>query len=408
MRKSFLFSLILLPILAQAQFKFTDKNDFPSWAEEAISTVQEREIMKGFGDGSFRPNQNITRAEIATLLIRSNKHDFDKKFQGEIPFSDVPSDAWFKDSVGIAVREGWVKGRPDGKFYPADNLTRAEFSALVARSFNLKAGKISEMPFQDIARAQWYAESVSALYESKLLRNHKNRYFRPSQFVTRADAAWTFSQIARRPAINGSVKPKEVGESTYNSRRVAIKPRNFNANKQGYEIEKKAFYVSVDTVSEVIKFQKKSDWIHIGNIRVENKFDSTAQLNHVDFQLKFDRSNMGPAKSFEAQISSKGVIKEALFSKNGEAFFPDVNILLSAGSDAVFSLKIKPRTDQSFYPRLATGLVYVDSVGGEVFKAFVKRNSNRSKSTRNALVQYHSRNLTKFEFNPLEIPSTTE
>jgi len=409
MKKLSFLSLLFVPFLTQAFFDFTDQSKFPSWSIDAIETVKIKGIMKGFGDGTFRPYQNITRAEVATLLLRSNQRSFDKRFQGQMPFPDVPKGAWFYDSTGVAYREGWIKGRPDGKFYPADNLTKAEFVTLIARVFGLKAkGKISEMPFQDIAKAQWYSDSVLALYKENLLRNARNRYFRPSKFVTRAEAAWTFAQIAKRPGLNGKINIQESNEIVYNARRVAIKPRNFNANKQGYKTERNAFYVEVNPVKETPILKKTSDWVSVGNIRIKNKFDSTAQLNHLDLRLRFDKSNMGPAKSFKAKISIKGVEKIKDFQSNGEAFFPDVRNLLLKDDEIIISVSVKTQDEAGFYPRLAKGLISVDSIGGEVFKRFVKSNSSRSKDTRNALIQYNSRNLAKFEFNPVVTPEGTE
>lgn len=104
---------------------FQETNDFPDvpddfWACKAISTLTNAGILGGFEDGTFRPNANITRAQFAAMAAR-----FESVTPGlDNPFSDVAGDYWARDLIAYAAFRGWVDGT--GAFRPQENITRAE------------------------------------------------------------------------------------------------------------------------------------------------------------------------------------------------------------------------------------------------------------------------------------------
>jgi hypothetical protein len=217
--------------------------------------------MTGFGDGSFRPDNKLNRAEAVVMLFRIKSRDV-SEVSVVNKFSDVPADAWFAKSVAEAVRLGWVTGRPDGKFHPEQNLNRAEWATLISRSFELKSTENSD--FKDVPSQVWYSESVFAVFENELVRE-KSDYFKPDDVVSRADAAWTMGQILLKPRILGTSQGNNFSLSQkVDSRRTAIKPRDFNANNQSYDIEKKELVLTavprdeefVDITKEMAEYQE--------------------------------------------------------------------------------------------------------------------------------------------------------
>lgn len=85
-------------------------------------------ILKGYADGTFRPDNPITRAEFIAVCTR-----FDTLSASEamVAFSDVSENDWFYDEVMFAASRGWIQGRDDGKFYPDDFITRSEVVTVV-------------------------------------------------------------------------------------------------------------------------------------------------------------------------------------------------------------------------------------------------------------------------------------
>ena len=102
-----------------------------SWYNTAVSTLSSMGIITGYPDGTFRPNAAITRAEFAAIAARFD-HDGDKT---AAKFSDIASH-WAKDEISIAYNNGWITGYPDGTFGPQRDITRAETMALVNRVLN--------------------------------------------------------------------------------------------------------------------------------------------------------------------------------------------------------------------------------------------------------------------------------
>ena len=101
------------------------------WFCCAVSTLSKMGIIKGYEDGSFKPNDPISRAEFAAIAARFDP-DGDKT---PATFSDVTSH-WAKDEISIAANHGWIKGYEDGSFKPDQKITRAETMTLVNRVLN--------------------------------------------------------------------------------------------------------------------------------------------------------------------------------------------------------------------------------------------------------------------------------
>lgn len=101
------------------------------WFNHAVSTLSSMGIVKGHNDGTFAPNAPITRAEFAAIAARFD----DKNTDASSKFTDIASH-WAKNEIGIAANKGWINGYPDGTFRPNQYITRAEAMTLVNRVLN--------------------------------------------------------------------------------------------------------------------------------------------------------------------------------------------------------------------------------------------------------------------------------
>ena len=133
------------------------------WAANYIGYMEQFGIVRGYSDGTFRPNAPITRAEFAAICCR-----FEKLTSGTVTFSDVPASHWAAKSIAYAATRGWVTGYADGTFKPGNNITRAEVAAVTCRLLERSADKeyirahLKELPrvFSDMNEqhwAYWYA-----------------------------------------------------------------------------------------------------------------------------------------------------------------------------------------------------------------------------------------------------------
>ena len=130
----------------EARSKYwTSKNSYSdvpeeSWYDNAISTATNAGIVKGYLDGSFAPNAPITRAEFAAIAAR-----FDSgTYTGDDYFSDI-ADHWANEYINRAAQRGWVNGYEDGTFKPDQTITRAEAMTLVNNVLNRKPGSADKL-----------------------------------------------------------------------------------------------------------------------------------------------------------------------------------------------------------------------------------------------------------------------
>lgn len=109
------------------------------WCNRAIATLTNMGIIKGYTDGSFQPNKSITRAELATIIARFAKLDINTK-----TFSDI-NGHWAQKNIELAAGNGWINGYEDGTFRPNNNITRAETFAMINRVLDRQTESVSDL-----------------------------------------------------------------------------------------------------------------------------------------------------------------------------------------------------------------------------------------------------------------------
>ena len=104
-------------------------NDVPNgaWFTQAIKTLAKLGVIQGYADGTFRPNDPITRAEFTAVAARFSELEH----VDDVVFSDVPTSHWAAESIESAYAKGWVEGYDDGEFRPEQNITRAEVTKII-------------------------------------------------------------------------------------------------------------------------------------------------------------------------------------------------------------------------------------------------------------------------------------
>ena len=127
------------------------------WAANYIGYMQQFGIITGYADGSFRPDASVTRAEFAAIASR-----FEALTEGTKSFSDVPGSHWAAKYINFAATRGWVNGYADGTFRPNNSITRAEVAAVTCRLLERNADQsyirshLSELrAFTDVNESHW-------------------------------------------------------------------------------------------------------------------------------------------------------------------------------------------------------------------------------------------------------------
>ena len=108
-----------------AELTFTDTAKIGAWAQKAVAQAVQAGIIKGYADGTFRPDAEITRAEMAVMIANALGQSIEANAAtGFADDKDIP--AWAKGSVAFVKQAGIVQGKGDNKFAPQDHATRAE------------------------------------------------------------------------------------------------------------------------------------------------------------------------------------------------------------------------------------------------------------------------------------------
>ena len=157
------------------------------WAEEAVRQAAANGLATGYPDGTFRPDQPITRAEFTVMLVRA------LGLEGTgAPLAFTDGDrigSWAAQAIGLAVEAGLVQGYGDGSFRPDAPITRAEMAVMIARALKLPIEEDASTGFaDDEAIPRWAKGAVKALRELGIVGGRGNNAFVPNETATRAEA----------------------------------------------------------------------------------------------------------------------------------------------------------------------------------------------------------------------------
>ena len=151
--------------------------------------------MSGISSDKFAPNEKITRAEAASVLKRLI--DDKAKANGESSFSDLKEGQWFYDNIVFIEKRGLISGYEDGTFKPNEPMTRAQFASMMANYLKLNVGK-HPIDFKDVKENYWASEAINALSSHGIMVGKSKNEFKPNDKITRAEAATIFNKILDR------------------------------------------------------------------------------------------------------------------------------------------------------------------------------------------------------------------
>lgn len=167
----------------------TKYNDLTSnhWAAEAVKALSDKNVINGFTDGTFRPDNAVTREQLVKMLVEA----FDLTGKSDASFADVASDRWSATHISTALACGIVQGVAEGSFAPEAAVSRQDAAVMLARLCDAKGIVLSGhvKPTDNNIIASYAQESVSRLAGAGVISGFEDGSFRPSEALTRAQAA---------------------------------------------------------------------------------------------------------------------------------------------------------------------------------------------------------------------------
>jgi hypothetical protein len=160
------------------------------WADD---TAKAKPYIRGYTDGRFQPEWFVTRAEMAALITRVTGT---VEAKSEASFTDVKGGHWAYDSISSAVQAGYFSGYTDGSFQPEQGMTRAEMAGVLQHLLKGEQATTSEAmtTFTDV-KQHWAQEAIARLDAAGVLTGYTDGTFRPEKLVSRAEAVTIINKL---------------------------------------------------------------------------------------------------------------------------------------------------------------------------------------------------------------------
>lgn len=274
-------SVLLLP--AAAEGKFTDIGGH--WAEDIIISWADRDVVHGYEDNTFRPDNFITRAEFATVIV--NLLNLTEK--AEISFADVKEGDWYYDAVACIVEAEIMLG--DTGFRPDDYITRQEAFVAYARMLAIGEDKEPDLSkFVDGDKtADWAKGAVSILARKGVVRGSEGNQLFPTANITRAEFLALLTQTADIDHIHFFVADDGSCAICGTTKEEALK-----------------FYLGVSSNDTTVDMNVYNDYTAVISI-------PKAEVDASNVSVKIEMQNVstldvGEKRSHEISISNTGMV----------------------------------------------------------------------------------------------------
>ena len=166
------------------------------WAKAPIENTGTVGLVEGYPDGTFRPDKSLTRAELATLMVRARGIKLPDRAARKV-FKDVAPDFWGAKYIEVAQDAGLVEGYPDRTFRPNNRINKAEGIAVLVRFENLRvASEVFEKPYWDVSTKYWGAKYIQAAKEYGMLKFVQRNYLNPTAELPRSEAVEMFAKTS--------------------------------------------------------------------------------------------------------------------------------------------------------------------------------------------------------------------
>ena len=169
--------------------------------KNAVEEVKAIAYIKGYPDGTFKPQANVTRAEAAQMFATLLNGGTNFGTSQATKFSDA-SDDWYSKAINYVVGKGLISGYPNGTFKPNESITRAEFAQMI--SGYVKNEKTSSSDFKDV-KDHWAKDAIDKLYGNKNVNGYPDGSFKPNAKITRAEAVTILNSVFNRNTNKSSL-----------------------------------------------------------------------------------------------------------------------------------------------------------------------------------------------------------
>ena len=312
--------LILIISLLSAQLVFADDTAFikfsdlneTHWAYEGINALVEKGIIVGYPDGTFKPEGNITRAELVKIVNMVFEYT---QRQETTNFTDVKTEDWFFENVLIAQNQGYIVGYPDGTFKPGGLITREELCKILDVINGFVELPFNTAPADEVSA--WAVDYVNRVISNRIMSLDDNNNFRAAEKATRAEVCEALAKFI----IDDVVEPSIGGSGSSGS------DNNEITQQELYDtIDRVIYELSTNVLKNVeTKVQKEiiNDIINNMNAyKIDNTHDYE-KAAQAAFE-KYKNLSEEEREDLKYEVQVRNATKDLLILQ--EFFFPDLEI----------------------------------------------------------------------------------
>ncbi len=160
---------------------------------KSIKYLKESDIVGGYPDGSFKPDNTVSRVEALKMIFEAIESELSDG--SNLTFPDVDGDQWYADYIATAKVLGVVSGYPDGTFKPADNVNKVEFVKMLLNAADIDVDPVvTADPYKDVDNLSWFAPFVNYVKETNMMPITGSS-FEPDSDMTRGEVAETIYRL---------------------------------------------------------------------------------------------------------------------------------------------------------------------------------------------------------------------
>jgi peptidoglycan/xylan/chitin deacetylase (PgdA/CDA1 family) len=215
--------IFTLITIAPSSISLATRYDFEGhWAEQTIKMWVEKGYLKMYEDGTFRPNDPVSRAEFVSMINKL----FNLTVPGPIEFWDVQAKDWYYEAIAIASQAGYVTGWGDKSFRPNEPITREEASAMLGRLILIEENsqeRISHLHADSDLVSDFARQYVTYFVHHELLEGYDDKTLKPQLPLSRAEAVVLLDRVAGLLNINRTYYANKVVVLMYHSVREDYK-----------------------------------------------------------------------------------------------------------------------------------------------------------------------------------------
>ncbi|MBB6450382.1 uncharacterized protein YkwD [Geomicrobium halophilum] len=291
------------------------------WASSEIEYIQEQEIITGYSDGTFRPEEFISRGQAATILARSL--ELEVETASGINYEDVPEKHPYFSEIN-AVSEAEIMNGSMEEFRPEAPLTRAQLSAILQRAFDLEASQ--DIDFHDVNTSHWAYEHIAAVVSERIATGRDDGWYYPNEEVSREYLAVFMSRALNedfRPddayeGDDGDEQPWafrgfELGDSLKDIEEDLGSPEETMPSRYGFQ-----WHIYHDNYERYIQYGVSDDGTIVGAITPQDVWQGNGGIdNHAT------RSDVQEEYGEPLSSMSKGDVNYSLEGKQKDAYLID-------------------------------------------------------------------------------------